>query len=241
MAEAGLASRRGAEALILAGKVRVNGLRVAEPGAKAVPGVDEITVNGKILGEKEKTLHYMFHKPEGYLTALKDEKLKRPTISVFLKDIPVRVYPVGRLDKDVSGFLVLTNDGELAARLMHPRSLVPKVYRARVAGVPDGRDLRLLSSGTLIIGGKNAAPAKAGIVPDGEDEGMVELILTEGRHGQVKKMLKAVGHPVIELKRVAYCGVPLDPALPRGAYRELRAWELEKLTDKVGTGRTGRT
>jgi 23S rRNA pseudouridine2605 synthase len=233
IAEAGLSSRRGAERLIANGKVKVNGIVVSNLGAKAVPGVDEISVSGKVIGTKEPTYYYMFHKPSGVLTALKDEQLNRPTIFSYIKELPVRVYPVGRLDRDVSGFLVLTNDGELASRLMHPSYRVPKVYRAKVNGIPDKNDLEMLQSGSLIIKGKPAAPAEAGIITKGPDKGFIELILTEGRHRQVKRMLKAIGHPVILLKRIAYSGIPLDPNLPPGSVRKLTAAEIQILKDRV--------
>jgi pseudouridine synthase len=234
IAEAGLDSRRGAERLILRGLVKVNGEVVKNLGAKAIPGIDEIIVDGKRLGGKEPLFYYMFHKPAGVITALKDAVLKRPTIEPFLAGLPARVYPVGRLDRDVSGFLVLTNDGELAKRLMHPSHMVPKVYRASVSGDLTKDDLRRLGSGTLIIDGKPAAKASARVIKSGEDKGMAELILTEGRHRQVKRMFKAVGHPVLILKRVAYCGIKLDNKLLPGSLRELKEGEIKLLKDKVG-------
>jgi 23S rRNA pseudouridine2605 synthase len=234
MADAGIASRRGAERLIAEGRVTLNGETVASPGAKAVPGRDTVAVDGKPLGQAEDIRYFMFNKPAGFLTALSDGKLGRPTIMPFLERLPARVYPVGRLDRDVSGFLVLTNDGELARRLMHPSYEVPKVYRAFVKGAPDERALRLLRSGALTMDGKPCAPAKAKIVESGEDRGAVELTLTEGRHRQVKRMLSAVGHPVLLLKRRAYAGIPLDPALGPGECRPLTDREVLTLRRKAG-------
>jgi 23S rRNA pseudouridine2605 synthase len=235
IAEAGLCSRRNAERLIRAGRVKLNGETVLNLGTKALLGEDEIIVDGKRLGGKESLFYYMFHKPSGVITALKSDRLKRPTIAPFLKELPARVYPVGRLDRDVSGFLVLTNDGELARRLMHPSYMVPKVYRAFVeGGTLTKEDLFLISSGTLEIDGKPVAKATARNIESGEDKGMVELVLTEGRKRQVKRMFGALGHPVLKLKRIAYCGVELDKGLAPGSLRELKESEIKLLKDKVG-------
>jgi pseudouridine synthase len=146
----------------------------------------------------------------------------------------VRLFPVGRLDRDVSGLLILTNDGELAKRLMHPSRMVPKVYRVLVEGDPDGAFLRLLSSGRLIVEGRPAAPAEARLVRSGPDRGWVELVLTEGRNRQVKRMCAAAGRPVVRLKRIAYCGLPLPPDLPPGAMRPLTASQVRVLKAAVG-------
>ncbi|MDR2405462.1 MAG: rRNA pseudouridine synthase [Deltaproteobacteria bacterium] len=234
IAEAGIASRRAAERLILAGRVKVNGEVVKTLGAKAQLGKDTITVDNQELKSQEALSYYMFHKPEGYLTALKDAKLKRPTIAEFLKRLPIRVYPVGRLDKDVSGFLVLTNDGELARRLMHPSFEVPKVYHALVKGFPSRSALRMLESGELIIDGKPAAPARARMLTKGPDKGFLELIISEGRHRQVKRMCAQVGHPVEKLKRVAYSDLVLDIDLPPGKFRRLTSREVDLLKRRVG-------
>ncbi|MDR2613239.1 MAG: rRNA pseudouridine synthase [Deltaproteobacteria bacterium] len=234
IADAGLASRRGAERLIAAGRVTVNGNVVSSPGAKAVPGEDVVAVDGLAIAAAEELRYYMFHKPAGFLTALSDERLGRPTIAPFLANLPVRVYPVGRLDRDVSGFLALTNDGELARRLMHPSFLIPKVYRAFVEGRPGPGALALLRSGGIIIDGRPCAPAAAMILRDGPDAGAVELTLTEGRHRQVKRMLAAAGHPVVVLKRHSYAGIPLDPELGPGAVRPFSDWEVSMLKRKAG-------
>jgi 23S rRNA pseudouridine2605 synthase len=175
----------------------------------------------------------MFHKPKGFVTTLSDPQ-GRPTIRDFLLHLSVRVFPVGRLDLDVSGLLILTNDGELATRLMHPSSLVPKVYRAKVIGKPDKSFTDLLSSGNLIIGGKPAAPAKATIVKSGPDKGYVELTLTEGRRHQVKLMCAAAGHPVAILKRISYGGLPLPEDLPSGNLRPLDDDQIKTLKGLVG-------
>jgi pseudouridine synthase len=233
IASAGLASRRGAETLIKSGRVKVNGQIIKELGTRADPKTDVITVDNKEIKPVDFLTYFMFHKPVGYLTSMSDPK-GRPTIKPFLEKLKPRVYPVGRLDMDVSGFLVLTNDGELARRLMHPSFMVPKIYRVLTQNRPGPEALSLLRSGQLIIGDKPTAPAKAEILTKGEDKGWLELTLTEGRHRQVKRMCSAVGHPVIKLKRVSYAGLWLDPNLPPGSIRKLTQKEINLLKKIVG-------
>ncbi|MDR2198186.1 MAG: rRNA pseudouridine synthase [Deltaproteobacteria bacterium] len=232
LADAGVASRRAAERIILSGRVRVNGETVASLGAKAEPGKDVILLDGRPLSGPEPLAYYMFHKPEGFITALSDPR-GRPTINSFLKKIPRRVYPVGRLDKDVSGFLLLTNDGELARRLMHPSFEAPKVYRALLKGRPSGEALKKLEDGSLVISGKRAAGARARMLESGPDRGCLELVLTEGRRHQVKLMCAQIGHPVEKLKRVAYSGLWLDRKLRPGDSRALAPGEVKVLKDMV--------
>jgi 23S rRNA pseudouridine2605 synthase len=225
LAQAGLASRRQAEALILAGRVQVNGQVSQSLGARADPELDRIELDGQLIQAREKLGYYMFHKPAGYLTSLADPQ-NRPTVKVFLKKLPIRVYPIGRLDYDVSGLLILTNDGELARRLMHPSFEVPKLYRAQVRGVLTPERLKRLSSGQILIEGKPAAPARARLLTSGPDRGWLELVLTEGRHRQVKRMCAAVGTPVEVLKRLGYGGLRLDPNLQPGDIRPLKGQEI---------------
>ena len=231
IAEAGLASRRGAERLIAEGRVRVGGQVVAEPGRKVTPD-EVVTVDGRPLPPPQKLHYYMFHKPAGYLTTLSDPK-DRPTIKVYLDALPVRVFPVGRLDMDVEGLLILTNDGVLAKRLMHPSSQVPKTYRVKVAGRPDEDALEALRSGTLFLGDRPAAPAEAELIKVAEDRAWIHLTLTEGRHHQVKRMCSAVGHPVLKLKRISYGGLELGP-LRREDIRPLAAAEVRLLFEACG-------
>ncbi len=232
MAEAGISSRRGAEKMIAQGRVRVNGQPVEEQGLKVDLARDKITVDGRPLGPPQKLHYYMFHKPAGYLTTLSDPK-GRPSIRRYLEKLPVRVFPVGRLDMDVEGLLLLTNDGALAKRLMHPSSEVPKVYRVKVDGRPGPEALKKLCDGTLRLGQRLAAPAKAELIKSAEDRAWLYLTITEGRHHQVKRMCSAVGHPVLKLKRVAYGGLKLG-SLKREAIRPLTAEEIESLKRAVG-------
>ncbi|MGL4209016.1 MAG: pseudouridine synthase [Candidatus Adiutrix sp.] len=220
ISEAGLSSRRGAERLIQEGRVTVNREVITEPGTKANPFRDKIAVDGKLLGPPQKLSYFMFHKPSGFLTTLADPQ-ERPTIKPYLDTLPVRVFPVGRLDMDVEGLLVLTNDGDLAKKLMHPSSQVPKIYRIKVAGLPDEESLEKLRDGSLVIEGRKAAPAEAVLIKSAEDRSWVLLTITEGRHHQVKRMCQAIGHPVLKLKRVAYGNLDLG---------RLRREEIRPLT-----------
>ncbi len=232
IAEAGLASRRGAERLIDEGRVSVNGRVVTEPGSKADPGRDEIKVDGRLLPAPQKPSYYMFHKPAGYLTTLSDPQ-GRPTIKEFLDRLPVRLFPVGRLDMDVEGLLILTNDGALAKKLMHPSSHVPKTYRVKVSGLPDEEALETLRSGGLMLGDRPAAPALAELIKTAEDRAWIFLTLTEGRHHQVKRMCSAIGHPVLKLKRVSFGGLELGP-LRREMIRPLSPAEVRLLKEAAG-------
>ncbi|MDR1044121.1 MAG: rRNA pseudouridine synthase [Candidatus Adiutrix sp.] len=227
IAGAGWASRRGAEKLMAEGRVTVNGRAALEPGFKADPERDEILVDGRRLPRPRKLSYYLFHKPAGCLTTLSDPQ-GRPTIKPYLDRLPVRVYPVGRLDMDVEGLLILTNDGELARRLMHPSTHVPKVYRVKVAGRPSEAALEKLRHGRLMLGRRAAAPARAELIKSAEDRAWILLTLTEGRRRQVKRMCSAIGHPVLKLKRVAYGGLELG-SLRREAIRPLSPAELRTL------------
>jgi pseudouridine synthase len=233
LAAAGLASRRRAEDLIRAGRVAVDGRAADSLGLKADPQKAVVTVDGLPIKPLEDLRYYLFHKPAGFLTTM-DDPQGRPTIRPFLANLPVRAFPVGRLDYDVSGVLVVTNDGELAARLMHPSYLIPKIYWAWVEGRPDRRALELLTSGRLVIGGKPAAPAQARLLDGRQDASRLELVLTEGRHRQVKRMCAGAGHPVVKLERVAYCGLRLPPQLPPGELVELTAAERNHLLRAAG-------
>ena len=229
---AGWCSRRRAERLMAEGRVTVNGRAATEPGLKADPARAVILVDGRPLGPPEKLVYYIFHKPAGCLTTL-DDPQGRPTILPFISALPARVFPVGRLDMDVEGLLILTNDGPLARRLMHPSSKVPKVYRVKVEGLPDEEDLARLRGGRLWLGDRPAAPAGAELLKTAREgtagaRAWLSLTLTEGRRRQVKRMCSAIGHPVLKLKRVSYAGLELGPLRPAQA-RPLTPAEVESL------------
>jgi 23S rRNA pseudouridine2605 synthase len=218
IARAGVASRRGADELIKAGRVRVNGA----PGQlnTFVSGGDTVELDGRPL-TAQRLAYVLLHKPAGVVTTASDPH-GRPTV-VGLVDHAARVVPVGRLDADTTGALVLTNDGPLAHRLAHPRYGVEKVYEAEVEGDPDEAALRRLAEGVELDDG-TTAPARARRLAPGR----IELALHEGRKHQVKRMCAAVGHPVTRLHRSAYAGLELGD-LPPAAWRELDPAEVEEL------------
>jgi 23S rRNA pseudouridine2605 synthase len=222
LARAGVASRRGAEELIRAGRVRVNG--EAAGLATFVDESDVVEVDGTPV-EPEPLTYVLLHKPPGVVTTARDPQ-GRPTV-VGLVGHDRRVVPVGRLDADTTGALLLTNDGPLAHRLMHPRYEVDKVYEAEVDGEPEEQELHRLRTGIELEDGLTS-PAKAGLVRSSGDTSLVELQLHEGKKHQVKRMLEAVGHPVRRLHRKAYAGLTLEGLEP-GEWRELSPDEVKRL------------
>jgi 23S rRNA pseudouridine2605 synthase len=218
LARAGVASRRGAGELIKAGRVTVNG----EPGElnTFVQSRDRVRVDGELVA-LQRLVHYLLHKPAGVVTTARDPQ-GRPTVVELVPQDP-RVVPVGRLDADTTGALLLTNDGPLAHRLAHPRYGVDKTYVATVEGEPADAALRALADGVDLDDGRTA-PARVRRLAPNE----IELVIHEGRNRQVRRMLDAVGHPVTRLHRTAYAELRLDD-LEAGAYRELTASEVERL------------
>lgn len=236
LAAAGIASRRAAERLMLDGHVSVNGQIVRELGAKADPEKDEIQVDGRRIRTASRRRYLLLNKPRGYVTTRSDPE-GRPTVMDLLKGIREYVYPVGRLDYESEGLLLLTNDGDLAAQLMHPRHGIGRVYEARLRGTPDDRALRRLATGVR-LDGRKTAPARVRLltrdVGAREDQSILELTLIEGRTRQVRRMCEAVGHPVVRLRRVRI-GPIADPSLKPGTFRELSRDEIRKLKG-LGTG-----
>ena len=231
IAQAGLASRREAERLIAEGRVQVNGERVLTLGAKADPLADSIKVDGKLITKKELPVYLVLNKPKHVLTTMRDEEGKdRPTVADLLPQGLRRVFPVGRLDFDVEGVLLLTNDGEMANRLAHPRYAIPRVYEAKVKGTPTEAALARMADGSWMRGrGRKAQPAQVRIVRGKtEKNAWLRIELREGRQHQVKKMCEAVGHPVIKLVRRAYGGITAR-GLPGAKVRTLTPDEVEKL------------
>ncbi len=232
LSQAGVASRRLAEELIAQGRVQVNGVTVTALGTKADPD-DEIKVDGRRIQTQTRKRYILLHKPRGYITTRSDPQ-GRPTVLDLLRGVREYIYPVGRLDYDSEGLLLLTNDGDLAARLTHPRHGVARVYEARVLGVPDEHDLARLSRG-LIIDGRRTEAADITLQPHGRDAKEATLVVTirEGRNRQVRRMCEAVGHPVTHLKRIAI-GPIKDSTLKVGRWRELRPEEVERLRKAAG-------
>lgn len=234
LANAGVASRRKCEELIAAGKVTVNGEVVKELGAKADPATDVITVSGKPI-KRESKIYIMFNKPKGVITSVSDDK-GRSVVTDYLKDVKERLYPVGRLDYDTEGLLLLTNDGDLAHKLTHPRHHVPKTYHATVERVPHGKDLERLQRGIKLEDGMTA-PAEVeyhDIDPDGKFA-TISITIREGRNRQVRRMFDAIHHPVIRLKRISFGGLHLNK-LQRGKHRKLTAEELRMLQEAAEAG-----
>lgn len=235
LSAAGVASRRVAETLIAEGRVRVNGEVVAELGAKADPDTDHIAVDGRRLHTAVPRRYVLLYKPVHYVTTRSDPQ-KRPTVLTLLGPMGQGLYPVGRLDFDSEGLILLTNDGELADRLTHPRHEVPRTYEVRVFGVPAAETLRRLTSG-VPLDGRRTAPARVRIIETFEKSSglqtLLELVIHEGRNRQVRRMCQAVGMPVITLSRTRI-GSITDKRLKPGMYRELRPAEVQQLRADAG-------
>lgn len=225
LAKAGIASRRGAEQLIRDGRIRVNGQVVTEMGCKIDPSRDTITCDGQPLAFEQK-LYILLNKPAGYVTTLADPQ-GRPKVSDLLADIPLRLFPVGRLDLDTEGALLMTNDGELANAILHPRFEVNKTYEAEVMGSPAADKLRRLQQG-IEIEGVTTRPAAVRVLRRHKDRTLVEIIIHEGKKRQVRKMFQAINHRVLHLKRTAYGDLRLG-ALPPGKFRILGSVDLKKI------------
>ncbi len=223
LADAQVASRRKAEEMILEGRVSVNGEVITQLGTKVEDG-DRVEVDGKEVHPADKLVYIMLHKPEGYVTTAK-EQFGRPAV-LDLVDCGYRVYPVGRLDYDTSGLLLLTNDGELTYRLTHPKHNVNKTYIAMVEGVPTEDEMKKFSSG-LVIDDYKTAPAKISIIKKGKYTAL-KIIIHEGKNRQVRKMCAAIGHEVKYLKRVSTGKLDLG-TLEKGKYRYLTEDEVEYL------------
>jgi pseudouridine synthase len=238
LAAAGLASRRGADTLIAAGRVKVNGAVVRELGTQLDPAADRVEVDGRPVVPAPQYEYLILHKPPGYLTTVSDP-FDRPTVMKLLPHTKTRIYPVGRLDLDTSGLLFFTNDGALALALTHPRHWIEKEYRALVAGVPSAGELEQLRRGIRLEDGMTA-PAKIAIERVENGNAMVRIILREGRKRQVKRMLQAVGHPVRTLQRLRMGPLCLGELQP-GQYRPPTPEELAQLLElKAELGRSGR-
>lgn len=225
LAESGVASRRKSEELIRMGAVAVNGLVVTEMGFK-VGENDIVEVDGKRVCMEEKKVYIMLNKPPGYVTTVKDQ-FSRPGVLDLVGDVKQRIYPVGRLDYDTSGLIILTNDGDFTYRLTHPRHELDKVYMAEIKGVPSDEELSNFRKG-IKIEDYVTSPAKIRIVSMSKEYSTVEITIHEGRNRQVRKMCESIGHPVISLKRVAVGGLKLE-GLKEGSWRYLNENEIKSL------------
>lgn len=231
LAQAGVASRRKCEELILSGAVEVNDEKVTTLGTKVDPAVDIITVNGKKI-RSEKKVYLILNKPKGVITSAHDPQ-GRKVVSDYLPGIKERVYPVGRLDYDTEGLLLLTNDGEFANLLTHPSNHVPKTYLATVRGVPHGSALEQLQKGIKLEDGMTApAEVEYEDVKLESKEATIRITIHEGRNRQVRRMFEAIGHKVTRLKRVRFGEMVLE-SLPRGKFRHLEDYEVKALIQQA--------
>ncbi len=221
-----MASRRKAEEIIVAGRVRVNGRIVTELGTKVDPHKDRVEVDGKRL-VAEKPVYYILHKPREMVTTLDDPE-GRATIADLLKGVPERVFPVGRLDYHTSGALLITNDGQMADALLRPKATVPKVYVAKVSGHLEDQALRELRGGVKLDDGYRTKEADVFVVREEPRTTWLQLTLTEGKNRQVHRMIESVGSRVMRLSRQSFAGMTIEGLRP-GEYRELHSDELRKL------------
>src|SRR3954454_157505 len=233
LSTAGIASRRTAETLIAQGRVSVNRVTVLELGSKADPETDDIRVDGRRVKPAAKRRYFLLNKPKGFISTRSDPQ-KRPTVIDILARHGIRdyVYPVGRLDYESEGLLILTSDGDLAARLTHPSHGVGREYEVRVLGVPDDHEVERIARG-VIIDGRRTAPAdvqRTKIIesPGGRVETLLSIVIHEGRNRQVRKMCESIGHPVVRLRRVSI-GPIADERLKSGDFRELAPEDVAAL------------
>lgn len=226
----GILSRSECKIHAKRGDIVVNGQICKASDAKVDPEIDQISFKGKVIDTRP-FVYYMFNKPSGCITANEDKYSK--TIFDYIDDTRIDLSAVGRLDKDTTGILLITNDGELNHRLLSPKYHVPKTYEAYVAGVPTDEDISLLERGLDIGDEKPTLPAECKVLKVDGDKALVELTITEGRFHQVKRMFEAIEKPVIKLHRKSFGPLLLDPKLEVGSYRELNPEELDELKKAV--------
>ena len=231
LAHAGVCSRREADRWIADGRVSVNGKPVMELGEKVDPARDKIAVDGRpVRGEEERPVYILMNKPAGRVVSVKDP-FGRPTVLDLLGHLPYRVYPVGRLDLDTEGALLLTNDGETALRLTHPRYGIGKTYEVRVEGEPAETDLDKIRHG-IFLEGRRTAPARAQVLRRGHRRTLLRVEIHEGRKREIRKLFDAVGFPVVSLARVDFAGLTLE-GLKTGEWRYLNKKEVDGLRARI--------
>lgn len=230
LAQAGVASRREAEKMILNGRIKVDGKVIKELGTKVDPEKNDIEVDDRSISKSEKKVYYLLNKPKGCVTTMKDPR-GRLTVNDLLKDIDERVYPVGRLDYDTTGVLIITNDGELANALAHPKKEIDKYYHALVQGVPSNEALKRLRDGVQLEDGKTA-PAKIRVLEIKGNKSWLEIIIHEGKNRQVKRMCEAISHKVLRLKRTRFGPLEVND-LASGKIRTLKDREIEALKKAI--------
>lgn len=225
LATCGVASRRKSEELIKSGIIKVNGTIITQMGYKVDPEKDKITIRNKEVKIQKKNIYVLLNKPIGYITTMSDELGRKKVIDLI--ELPDRLFPVGRLDFNTSGLLILTNDGDLTFKLTHPKFEVEKTYVAKVKGKLTHEEIKKFQNG-LLIEKYITLPAKLKIIKENFDNSVIEIKIREGKNRQVRKMCEAIGHPIIELKRVAIGNITLKD-LPNGKYRYLSNKEVRYL------------
>lgn len=231
LSQAGVTSRREADRLIAEGRVTVNGEVILTLGCRIDEGKDKVEVDGKRVKKDETPVYVMLNKPPGYLVSLKDP-FGRPTIKDLLSSVKSRIFPVGRLDYQSEGLLLLTNDGELAFRLTHPRFRIKKVYLVKIRGIPDASKLSRLERG-IYLDGRRTAPAKVKPLKVTSKESLLRVEIHEGWKREVRRMFEAIGHGVLGLQRIRFGGLSLGK-LKSGRWRSLTPQEIGKLKSHVG-------
>ena len=226
LSESGIASRRDAKKYISEGRVAVNGKGVLIPGTHIAPARDEVTLDGEPVCGQPRRIYLMLNKPAGYVTTVRDER-GRPTVMALVDDISERIYPVGRLDLDTEGLLLMTNDGDFAHKILHPSHEIQKTYNAWVEGHPDRGTIQRLRDGIEIEDGITAA-AQVNQIERTESESQFRVVIHEGRKRQIRRMFHAVGHDVLHLERIRIGSLTLG-RLPIGKYRPLTPSEIESL------------
>lgn len=226
MASCGVASRRGCEKIIEAGRVKVNGNVVKELGVKIDINSDEIFVDDNRIFPEEKKVYIMLNKPEGYLCTLKDERGRKTVLDIV--KVKERIFPIGRLDYDTSGLLLMTNDGDIYNKVIHPRKKIDKVYEATIKGLPSNEEIKKFCSG-IDIGDYITASANFEMISGNEDESKVKIIIHEGKKRQIRRMCKAIMHPVLTLRRECIGKIVLPPNLKKGQWRYLNESEIDYL------------
>lgn len=226
IALSGVASRRKAEELIQAGRVKVNDVTISEMGVNINPDVDHVAVDNKPIRVEDKKIYIMLHKPEGYVTTVTDQ-FNRPTVIDLIQDIQERIYPVGRLDYDTSGLLLMTNDGDLTYQLTHPKHEISKTYITTVKGQLNEKEQNRFECG-IDIGGYTTAPAELEVLKVDRSFSTIKVIIREGKNRQIRKMFDVLNHPVVTLKRIAMGNLDIAQ-LPKGKWRHLSPEEVSYL------------
>ncbi len=231
LSQAGVASRRAAEKMIAEARISVNGVVVTEPGTKADSDRDEIRVDGRLISCDVDQIYILLHKPQGVVTTLSDPQ-GRPIVTDLLEGVTERVFPVGRLDYDSEGLLILTNDGEFAQRLQHPSYGIPKTYRVKVEGNPGKGEIQALGNGIDLSDGR-FAPMNVSLEKTNRESAWLRMTITDGRNRVIRRAFELLGHPVCRLVRVAVGDVTLN-GVREGAWRRLTKVEVDRLLVQAG-------